>query len=131
MKIYVVHGYGSNPSESNIETYAIVCTSREDAENQFNMIIEEQLMFAKSYTYCGVQYVETLRKLNGKIHHYHLEMVYDLRDPAQKESFLWSTKVVGGNISNDEFHPVIDNENRPELRIVTNASVSIREQDIE
>lgn len=131
MKIYVVHGYGCDPSESNIETYAIVCTSREDAEKQFNMIIEEQLMMAKSYTYCGVQYVETLRKRNGKIHHYHLDMIYDLRNPAQKEAFLWSTKVTGGNINNDEFHPVIDNDDRPELRIITEASVSIREQEIE
>lgn len=132
MKIYVVNGYGYNPSESCIETYAIVCTSREDAEKQLDMIIEDQLIVAKSETYCGIQYAETIRKRNGNIHHYSLEMIYDLRKNEHKESFLWSTLVIGGNINNDEFHPVIDEDNdKPEIRVISQASISIREQEIE
>lgn len=131
MKIFVINGYGMNAAESCIETYAIVCKSREDAEKQLAMIIEEQVMIAKGETSYGVQYIETIRKKNGKIHHYHLEQLFDLRKPEHRESFLWSTLVVAGNIKLDEFHPVFDEDsNRPEYRTMTLASISIREQEV-
>lgn len=131
MKIFVVNGYGVNPAESCIETYAIVCTSREDAEKQLEMIIEEQVMIAKSETSYGIQYIETIRKRNGNIHYYLLQQLFDLRKPEHRESFLWSTLVVGGNIKLDEFQPVFDEDSdRPELRIMSLASISIREQEL-
>lgn len=131
MKIFVVEGYGLNPAESCIETYAIICKSREDAEKQLEMIIEEQVMIANGETSYGVQYIETIRKRNGEIHHYLLEQLFDLRKPEHRESFLWSTLVVAGNIKLDEFHPVFDEDsNRPEYRTMTLASVSIREQEL-
>ncbi|ROT19595.1 hypothetical protein EEL53_10145 [Muribaculaceae bacterium Isolate-114 (HZI)] len=130
MKIYVIQGYGYDPTESKIETYAIVCMSREDAERQLDMIIEEQTMIARSETYCGIEYVETIRKRNGKVSHYKIEMIYNLRNQEHKEAFLWSTLVIGGNIKNDEFHPVMDDGDSPEYRIMTQASITIREQEI-
>lgn len=131
MKIYVVQGYGYNPSESCMETYAIVCSSQEDAEKQLCMIIEEQVMFAKSETYCGIQFIEDIQKINGNIRKYSIKMLYDLRKPEHKEAFLWSTLVIAGNIKNDEYHPVFDeNDDRPMLRLMTQTSVSIREHEM-
>lgn len=132
MKIYVVQGYGYDPSDNCLETYAKVFTSRKNAEKHLNMIIEEQTGIAESYRYSGIEYVETIQKRNGNLFYYGLEQIYDLRKPEHKEAFLWSTLVIGGNIKNDEFHPVFDEYNeRPELRIMKQISISIREQEIE
>lgn len=131
MKIFVVSGFGINPAESCMETYAVVCKSRDDAEKQLEMIVEEQVMIAKSEVSSGVQYIETIRKKNGNIHHYLLEQLFDLRKPYHRESFLWSTLVVAGNIKLDEFHPVFDEDNnRPEYRVMSLASLSIREHEV-
>lgn len=130
MKIYVVHGFGYDISEASIETYAIVCTTREDANNQLAMIIEDHSIIAKSSRSYGIEFIETLRKKNGEIIHWKLEQIFDLRKSSHTEEFLYSTLVVGGNIKLDEFHPVINEGNRPEFRIMPLASVSIREQEI-
>ena len=131
MKIFVVNGYGMNPAESCMETYAIVCKSREDAEKQLEMIIEEQVMVAKSEVSSGIEFFEKVTKRNGEMTHYRLEQLFDLRKSEHRESFLWSTLVVAGNIKLDEFHPVFDEDNNcPEHRIMVLASISIREQEI-
>lgn len=131
MKIFVVEGYGLNPAESCLETYAIICTSREDAEKQLEMIIEEQVMIAKSEICNGIQCTETICKKNGNIDYYLIQQRFDLRKSEHRESFLWSTLVVAGNIKLDEFHPVFDEDSdRPEYRTMTLASVSIREQEL-
>lgn len=130
MKIYVVHGYGCNPAESCFDTYAIVCTSREDAEKQLGMIIEEQIMIAKSEVSTGITFTEEISKVNGKLTHHLIRQVFDVNKPEQRESFLWSPQVIGGNIMLDEYHPVTDDPTRPEHKHMTLASVGIREQEI-
>lgn len=130
MKIYIVHGYGSNPSECCFDTYAIVCTSREDAEKQLGMIIEEQVMFAKADVSTGIDFTEEISKVNGKLTHHLIRQLFDVNKPEQREALLWSTPVVGGNIKPDEYHPVTDDPTRPEYKYLTLASVGIREQEI-
>ncbi len=130
MKLFIINGYGLDAQMSCIETYAIVCISMEDAERQLNLIIEEQRYIAKGETFCGVEYYETLRKRNGQIQSYTLEMLYDIRNPAQKESFLSGTLVIQGNIALDEFLPVLDESSRPEIRVMKQASISIKELEV-
>lgn len=131
MKIFVVEGYGLNPAESCLETYAIVCTSREDAEKRLETIVEEQVMVAKSEICNGIQCTETIYKKNGNIDYYLIQQRFDLRKSEHRESFLWSTLVVAGNIKLDEFHPVFDEDSdRPEYRTMAIASISIREQEL-
>lgn len=127
MKLFVVKGYGYDPTEFGLETYAKVCASQAEAEKELHDIAEEQVSFVEGETYYGATYVETLRKRNGNIIDYKLEMIYDISDKEQKESFLRSTLVIGGGINNEDFQPLL-NDCSSKIKIIKQCSISISEK---